>query len=145
MKKHYPYTLSYYAQIRAIRGGHNIPGSRWRFRHSLRSRQNDGCRPYGGKRGIWAAGSAVGLRGAVRAAHIPFPCRNGAYVIPPHPNMSVATADRNRVAESPTKPPTHSYSLFIIHHSSFFIVFHLLRQRTRPRNRPILLWLTVLQ
>ncbi len=37
------------------------------------------------------------------------------------------------------------YSSFIIHHSSFFIVFHLLRQRKGLRNRPKLLWLTVLQ
>ena len=40
---------------------------------------------------------------------------------------------------------TASTLVFTIHHSSFIIVFHLLRQRTRPRNRPILLRLTVLQ
>ena len=39
----------------------------------------------------------------MRAAHIPFPRSNDAHVIPPHPNMSVATANRNRVAEPPTE------------------------------------------
>ena len=40
-------------------------------------------------------------------------------------------------------------SVFYIFDFSIFLppcgVFHLLRQRTRPRNRPILLWLTLLQ
>ena len=78
-----------------------VEGSAQRFRVS----RNDGllC---GGERGIWAAGSSVGLRDAVRAAHIPFPCRGDTRVIPPHTLSSVATAGHNRVAEPPTARAT---------------------------------------
>ena len=88
---------------------------------------------------LYRALQTYGLRARTVATHC-LPT-----TIPPHSQPSPATADHNRVAEFPTKPPACSQSLFIIHHLSFIIVLHLLRQRKGLRNGLILLWFKVLQ
>ncbi len=103
-----------------------------RSHRSLRSRRNDGCRPCGGERGIWAAGRAMGLHGTVRAAHIPF-LRSGT----PHRHSATPPAVRGHGQPQPCGGiSNNTYAMTKLS--------HLLRQRKGLRNGSKLLWLKVL-